>query len=337
MAKVGDFYVGSQLFCGVAEHAGAPLPPVGLGVGPTKIRGSGFIAGPLLVGSPFTFTKGPNVNEANLMVARCGNPEALPPPLSIFKVSSFGFPPTPIDVVIGDLTGPVGIAAHALVVNMIVDTTMNIVSPLTNHIGVLKKIGLDSVIGAEIKKSVRAIFAKEVKIGAFCSAGAKTQNGVLVNNGLVANPISNTPVVVGRATGNKPFDIPHALKKGKRIRHICAEGPEPGIYIRGRLTGSNVIELPEYWEGLVDPETITVSLTQIGSSQDLMVDKIEWGKKVYIKSGNASAIDCFYDVWVARYIDSNDKDKKLHVVYDGESVEDYPGDNSDFNFIGGYQ
>ena len=55
MAKAGDFYVGSQLFCGVAEHAGAPLPPVGLGVGPTKIRGAGFIAGPLLVGSPFTF------------------------------------------------------------------------------------------------------------------------------------------------------------------------------------------------------------------------------------------------------------------------------------------
>ena len=32
MAKAGDFYVGSQLFCGVAEHAGAPLPPVGLGM-----------------------------------------------------------------------------------------------------------------------------------------------------------------------------------------------------------------------------------------------------------------------------------------------------------------
>ena len=38
------------------------------------------------------------------------------------------------------------------------------------------------------------------------------------------------------------------------------------------------IVLPEYWDGLIDPETITVSLTQIGSSQDLIVDKIEWGK-----------------------------------------------------------
>ena len=336
MAKAGDFYVGSQLFCGVAEHAGVPLPPVGLGVGPTKIRGAGFIAGPLLVGDPFTFTKGPNINEANLMIARCGNPEALPPPPSIFKVSSLGFPPTPIDVVIGDLVGPVGIAAHALVVNMIVDTTMNIISPSTTHIGALKKIGLDSVIGAEIKKSVRAIFAKEVKIGTFASAGARTQNGVLVNNGLVANPISKTPVVVGRATGNKSFDIPHVTKNGKRIRHVCAEGPEAGIYIRGRLVNSNLIELPEYWDGLVDPETITVSLTQIGSSQDLMVDRIEWGKKVYIKSGNALAIDCFYEIWVARYINPENHDEKLHVVYEGESPADYPGNNDNY-IIGGYQ
>ena len=109
MSKVGNLFVGNQLFCGVAEHLGAPLPPVGLGVGPTKIRGAGFIAGPLLVGSPFTFTKGPNVNEANLMVARCGNPEALPPPPSIFKVSSLGFPPTPIDIMLGAPEGPVGI------------------------------------------------------------------------------------------------------------------------------------------------------------------------------------------------------------------------------------
>lgn len=332
--EVGDLHVGKQLQVVSNLPGGIPGPPnIAHGFGAAAIPGAVWADGGLHVGSPIFvpaetcvgFTRPPVTNTKAALVK------------SILSITSRGFTPTPIDVIVGDPSGPVGIAAHALVVNMIVDTTMNIVSPLTNHIGVLKKIGLDSVIGAEIKKSVRAIFAKEVKIGAFCSAGARTQNGVLVNNGLVANPISNTPVVVGRATGNKPFDIPHALKKGKRIRHICAEGPEPGIYIRGRLTGSNVIELPEYWEGLVDPETITVSLTQIGSSQDLMVDKIEWGKKVYIKSGNASAIDCFYDVWVARYIDSNDKDKKLHVVYDGESVEDYPGDNSDFNFIGGYQ
>ena len=46
--------------------------------------------------------------------------------------------------------------------------------------------------------------------------------------------------IIGVASGNKPFndfDIPHVKDEKKRIRHIVAEGPEAGIYIRGRLTG----------------------------------------------------------------------------------------------------
>ena len=331
--EVTDLHVGKQLNVVSNLPGGVPGPPnLAQGTGAAAVPGSIWADGHLHVGMPIFapletavgFTRPPVYNAKAAAVK------------SILTVTSRGFPPTPVDVVMGTIEGPVGIAAHALVVNMIVDPTMNIVSPLTTHVGVFKEIGLNSVIGAEIKKAVRAIFTKEVKIGAFCSAGAKTQNGVLVNNGLVANPISATPVVIGKATGNKSFDIPHPRKKEKRVRHICAEGPEAGIYIRGRLTNSNLIELPEYWEGLVDPETITVSLTQIGSSQDLMVDRIEYGKHVYVKSGNASAIDCFYDIWVARYINPEDHDEKLHVVYDGESPADYPGDNDNY-IIGGYQ
>ena len=98
------------------------------------------------------------------------------------------------------------------------------------------------------------------------------------------------------SSNSKLFDIPHPSKEGKRLLHACLEGPEHGVYIRGRLTDNNVIELPEYWKGLVDPETITVHLTQIGSSQDLIIDKIVWGKTIYIKSGNASRIDCYFTV-----------------------------------------
>ena len=94
----------------------------------------------------------------------------------------------------------------------------------------------------------------------------------------------------------KYFNIEHPTQPGKRLVHACLEGPENGVYVRGRLTGSNVIELPEYWTGLVDPETITVNVTQIGYSQDLIVDKIEWGRKVIIKSGNGTTIDCYYTV-----------------------------------------
>ena len=142
--------------------------------------------------------------------------------------------------------------------------------------------------------------------------------------------------LIGRASENKSFDIPHVTQPGKRIRHVCAEGPESGIYIRGRLTGKNVIDLPDYWEGLVDPDSITVTLTQIGSSQDLIVDAINWGKQVKVRSGNGTSIDCFYEVWVARYINPDNHDEKLHVVYDGESPADYPGDNDNF-IVGGFK
>ena len=89
------------------------------------------------------------------------------------------------------------------------------------------------------------------------------------------------------------------------------------------LTGGNVIELPEYWRGLVDPESITVTLTQIGSSQDLIVDAIEWGRRIKIKSGNGTGIDCFYLVHAERA-----DGEKLIVEYEGQSSDDYPGDNS---------
>ena len=108
----------------------------------------------------------------------------------------------------------------------------------------------------------------------------------------------------GTATGNfrgtinvqswKGFDISHPNKLNHRLRHICLEGPEGGVYYRGRLTNSNTINLPDYWYGLIDPESITVSLTQIGYSQDLIVEKIEWGKKILIKSGTGVNIDCYY-------------------------------------------
>ena len=124
-------------------------------------------------------------------------------------------------------------------------------------------------------------------------------------------------------TSRKAFDIPHPTKKGHRLRHICLEGPESGVYCRGRLTGKNVIELPEYWRGLVDAETITVTLTQIKTSQDLIVDGIEWGTRVKVRSGNGTDIDCFYLVHAER------KDgEKLIVEYEGQSPDDYPGDNS---------
>ena len=124
-------------------------------------------------------------------------------------------------------------------------------------------------------------------------------------------------------TSRKAFDISHPSKEGWRLRHICLEGPESAVYYRGRLKGGNIIDLPDYWNGLVDPEKITVTLTQIGSSQDLIIDKIEWGKKIMIRSGNASAIDCYFLVHGER-VDG----EKLIVEYEGT---EYPGDNFQYS------
>jgi hypothetical protein len=127
----------------------------------------------------------------------------------------------------------------------------------------------------------------------------------------------------------KGFDIKHPNKKNHRLRHICLEGPEAGVYFRGRLTGKNVIELPDYWKGLIDPETITVTLTQIRTSQDLVVDVIEWGSRIKIKSGNGTDIDCFYLVQASR-IDG----EPLIVEYEGETPAEYPGSKDQFSISG---
>ncbi len=127
----------------------------------------------------------------------------------------------------------------------------------------------------------------------------------------------------------KGFDIKHPTKENHRLRHICLEGPEGGVYFRGRLKDSNVIDLPDYWTGLIDPESITVSLTQIGSSQDLIIEKIEWGKKIIVRSGNASNVDCYYLVHATR-IDG----EPLIVEYEGQTPADYPGDDKQYSISG---
>ena len=142
-------------------------------------------------------------------------------------------------------------------------------------------------------------------------------------------------VTASSFTGNinvqswKGFDIKHPNKENHRLRHICLEGPEAGVYIRGRLTDSNTIKLPEYWKGLIDLESITVSLTQIGSSQDLIVEGIEWGKNIKVRSGNASKIDCYYTVQASR-IDG----EPLIVEYEGETPADYPGSKDQYSISG---
>jgi len=114
---------------------------------------------------------------------------------------------------------------------------------------------------------------------------------------------------------SKAFDIPHPnpekKEQGMRLKHGNLEGPEHGIYIRGRQLNDKEIELPEYWKDLVDPDSITVQLTSVGSHQNLYVKEIkDW--VVYIQNGNlfSNKIDCYYFIQAER-IDVN----KIEVEY----------------------
>ena len=68
------------------------------------------------------------------------------------------------------------------------------------------------------------------------------------------------------------------------------------VTYRGSMKDTNVIQLPVEWKGKVDLETISVSLTPIGTYQELYVQKIEWAERVIVKSASASAINCYYTI-----------------------------------------
>lgn len=140
--------------------------------------------------------------------------------------------------------------------------------------------------------------------------------------GVITADIVKAKQFIGRINtqGWKHFDIKHPTKKGHRLRHSSLEGPENAVYYRGKLVDNNVIELPEYWRGFIDPESITINLTPHGVYQELFVKNIEWGCKINVVNNLGGPINCSYVICAER-IDGH----KLIVEYEGETPEDYPG------------
>ena len=64
----------------------------------------------------------------------------------------------------------------------------------------------------------------------------------------------------------------------------------------GTMKDTTVINLPEEWKGNVDLENISVSLTPIGTYQELYVESIKWGKQVVVKSQSGGPINAYYSV-----------------------------------------
>ena len=99
----------------------------------------------------------------------------------------------------------------------------------------------------------------------------------------------------------KSFLIDHPSKPNMKLRYGSLEGPENGVYVRGRLTDNNIIKLPDYWVYLIDPSSITVNLTPIGSHQKLYVQDIS-NNAVTVGNDNllSKSVNCFYTVWAER-------------------------------------
>jgi hypothetical protein len=130
-----------------------------------------------------------------------------------------------------------------------------------------------------------------------------------------------------KLSAKKNFDIPHPTKEGWRLTHSCIEGPEAAVYVRGKLINTNIIKLPEYWEILVDPNTITISVTPIGSYHNIFVKYFD-SKEIVLESKENISVCCFYHIFGER-MDT----EKLISEYEGD-IEDYPGDNSERSIAG---
>lgn len=152
-------------------------------------------------------------------------------------------------------------------------------------------------------------------------ANLMTQFGGTTNNSLtIASGINSVSTITGSLIitnggigvgGNvyiggtlyataKSFLIDHPTKPGQKLQYGSLEGPENGVYVRGRCS-TGIIELPDYWTELVDADSITVDITPIGTHQKLYVDRIE-DNKIYIGNENImnKKINCFYTVWAER-------------------------------------
>ena len=317
--KVPDLFVGKQLFVGT--YTPNIQGPIAIGIGPAGIRGASYFAGPAIFGSARTFI----APEATVMISRCENPDSLPVlPPSLLKVSSRFTIPSPVDIVFGDLEGPVGIMQHSTVVSIINDTVFSLVTPILNITANEIHIGSKAETGPEIKVATRA------EVGARVDAGVEVVNAASVDNGVKrVNGVLSAPIFVGHCVHHKKFDISHPNKKGWRLSHVCVEGPTADVYIRGKLDGSHTIDIPEYWQGLVDYDTITVNLTPLGRNDTSLHVKEITDEKIIISSDYLTQVKCFYQVYAERI----DCEKNIP-EYEGESPADYPGDLSQSSIAG---
>ena len=205
-----------------------------------------------------------------------------------------------------------GISQFYGIVNVFAVSTF---TGLTTKLGTTIKNALSLKNGVDIKNALGIGNAITQKNGNVNVAGTLTVAGVITCPTIVASLGTFASV----SAPFKFFDIPHPSKEfPHRLRYSCLEGPEIGVYVRGVLKGDNVIELPYYWNDLVDDESITVNLTSIGVHQNLCYTVVREDKLKVIVNPHSSRthnIRCSYTVFAER------KDvSKLVTEYEGRET-----------------
>lgn len=98
----------------------------------------------------------------------------------------------------------------------------------------------------------------------------------------------------------KNFKIQHPTMDGYYLLHSSLEGPERGIYHRGKLSVSNIIHLPDYWKELpVDETDMTVQLTPIGNNCQHWVKRVT--KETVEIECECGKPNCYYIIHAQRY------------------------------------
>lgn len=254
------------------------------------IPGTGVINGPCWIGAG-----GPPIPTANCMIGP--NPLSGPVSLQVIGISNL-----------------LGIHNRLAISN---------VTGLTAKIGTTLRAALSLTTGINLKASLNAGATVNCFKTIFCDTvctSATYVGSIVTTNGI-------NPDIAKAIATKKSFDIPHPTKENHRLRHICLEGPSAEVYVRGK-SKSNVIALPEYWRGLVDSESITVSLASVGQNQNLYVKNID-DNLIYIGGGITIQGQKHFDFHYTIFAERRDVEKNIP-EYKGLTPADYPGDNNEY-------
>jgi len=111
------------------------------------------------------------------------------------------------------------------------------VTGATNFIGPHTQVGTIQVVGAATKLAIDTSAAVKINTGACVEASAHTTAG----KNLTAAPVTSATQVkaplgtfAAVSAPFKQFNIQHPTKKDYRLTYACIEGPEFGVYYRGK-------------------------------------------------------------------------------------------------------